>query len=98
MEDNLYPRSSAYLPSKPDDRKVAEAQEKDQTLAALPIIRDVIARLDERIAFYDSRKSIPLDVRTDPMKHLIASNSNDQTAANLETEKNYLEDLVKQHA
>lgn len=93
--DNLYPNTgdTYYKPEMPADRKDEESEEKAKALAGMPLINDLIARFDKRIAFYDSLESIPSDVSTHPEEHLRAVLANQMAKENLRAEKEYLEGL-----
>lgn len=99
MEDDLYPNDSSYFVSRePKDQNIARKKEKANVLEALPIIKEILERLTERIAFYENVRSIPDEVRLDPNAFLIMHNSNTLIAENLSNEKEYLEALLEEHA
>jgi len=94
MDDNLYPRSSASLLAPPSEQTLEKEKEANQVQANAPVIRDIITRLDERIAFYSSIDSVPADSITNPdtFMHVVASNK--LTRDNLQAEKDFLEELL----
>lgn len=95
MDDNLYPTSGAYQLTEPEDQVKARNEEKSDVFQAYPVIKDVIARLDERIAFYASVDSIPEEATTDPaaFMHIVAANR--IVRDNLVSEKTELERLIQ---
>jgi hypothetical protein len=95
QDEDLYPNDSSYfLPREPADQVRARSKEKAKALQGLAVLRDMIKRFDERIAFYESVSSIPNEVRDDPQKFLIMHNSNTMSADNLRQEKEYIESLL----
>jgi hypothetical protein len=95
QDENLYPNDGGtyYKPELPEDRKDEESEEKAKALAGMPMITDLIAHFEARIAFYDSLESIPSDVSTQPEEHLRTVLANQMTKENLVSEKEYLEGL-----
>lgn len=98
-EDNVYPNDSSYFMSRePRDQVLGRKKEKAQTLEALPILQDLLKRLDEKITYYEANSSIPDDVRTDPQKFLIVHNSYTIAAEHLKDMKEYLQGLIDTNA
>lgn len=99
--DDLYPNDGANLggvPKEPPEQDVERKKEKAQTLEALPILKAIVERLEERIAFYQSVDSIPASVKSEPVKFMNMHNSNELTRDNLKNEKEYIQSLIDQHA
>ena len=97
-EDNLYPTSSAYMPLvKNREDVLEESKEKASVQKSLPVIKDVIKRLQERIAFYNCIDSIDSTAMTNPdeFMHIVAAHK--IVRSNLEMEKQALEELVETH-
>lgn len=98
MDDDLYPSDGEYfLPREPKDQKIARSKERAKTLEAAAILEDVVIRLTDRIAFYEANSSIPEDVRDDPQKFLIMSNSHLLAARTLTSEREYIQSLIDAH-
>lgn len=99
MDDDLYPNDGTYfLPREPKDQAIGRKKETAGTLEALPILQDLIRRLDERIAYYEKNSSVPEEVRTDPLQFLIVQNSYTLAAKTLISEKEYIEGLIDANA
>ncbi len=96
MDDNLYPNDGrAFL--EPIEQVNERNEEKAETLQALPVIKDTIARFKERIKFYEGMNGIPTEVlrKPDEFMHTVAANK--MTVENLRVEKEWLEDLVERY-
>lgn len=93
-DDNLYPTSSQFLQEPADQRK--ERKDTEAHIGEfMPLIKDIIARLNERIAFYDSVSSISDEVKTKPDEFMHVVVSNELTKNNLIIEKEFLENLIE---
>jgi hypothetical protein len=93
--DDLYPNdSAAFLLKEPPEQAREKKKEKAETLQSLSVLREVVARLDERIAFYTSIDSIPDSIKTDPEKFLIMHNSREMTRDSLREERDYIVQLI----
>lgn len=98
MEDDMYPNDGVYfLPKEPKDQVIARQKEKAETLEAIRVLEEAIARFEDKIKFYGSVDAMPVEVKTDPAKFMNMHNSNQMTRDNLVVEKEYLEDLLKRH-
>lgn len=100
VEDNLLPNegSTYYKPEQPEERKEEESAERAKVIGGMPLIDDIIAHLDERIAFYDSIESITSDVKTKPEEHLRTVLANDMTKRSLIQEKEHWTGLKDTYA
>lgn len=99
--DNLYPNDSTYLggvPKEPAEQDVERKKEKSRTLEALPILKEIIERLQLRIDFYGSVDAMPDELKTQPTKFMNRHTANELTRNNLRDEKEYLEGLLEIHA
>ena len=97
--EDLYPNDSSYfLPTEPQDQVIARRKEKASTLEAINVLKEVVQRLEDRIAFYASVDSIPAAVKAKPQQFLIVFNANQLTRDNLRSEKEYIEQLIADHA
>ena len=96
MDDDLYPNdsSSFWLPSEPKEQRIERKKENAQIIESINVMKDLVARLEKRIAFYESVHSIPAEVKADPQAFLIMHNANEQTALSLIQEKEYIESLI----
>jgi hypothetical protein len=98
-DDNLMPNDGAVFSLRePEQQSVDRKKEKAQTLEALPVLKDLLERLNERIAFYGSVDAIPDEVKTDPKQFLIVHNANELTRDNLRSEVEWINGLVEEHA
>ncbi len=86
------------IPPEPIDQAIARKSERATTLQALPELKKMISRLEERIVWYETNSNIPDDVRTDPKQFLIFHNSYTLTAQTLRSEKEYLQGLIDTNA
>lgn len=96
MDDVPY-HSTKHLLAEPPAQVQERQKEAAQVQASAPILQEIITRLDERIAFYNSIDSVSVDVATNPEKfmHVIAANR--LTRDNLMVEKTTLEELIRAH-
>jgi hypothetical protein len=56
-----------------------------------------VTRLQDKIAFYESVKSIPEEVKLDPVKFMYVVAGNAVIVEVLEAEKEYIESLLSSH-
>jgi hypothetical protein len=96
--DDVMPNDGTYFGLRVPEQQVIDRQkEKARTLEALPILKDLLDRLEERIAFYASVDSIPSEVKTDPAQFLIVHNANELVRDNLRAEKEWITGLLEEH-
>lgn len=96
--DDMYPNDSSYfLPQEPPEQVSERRKEKAKTLQNQTILRELIIRLEERIAFYGSVDAMPNEAKTDPVKFMYIHNANQLTRDNLRAEKEYIESLLDTH-
>jgi hypothetical protein len=96
--DNVMPNTGGVYQTEPPEQKEERQKEKAQTIQAMPILKEVIKRLDKRIEFYNSVDSIPDEDKKDPTRFVNMHNANELTRNNLQLEKEYIEDLIDTHA
>lgn len=89
--DNLYPRSSEYIHKRPKEQVDAEEAENTLVHKESEIIKRVVTRLSERIAFYLTIDALPDD--GDELK--IAIQANKKTVKALREEKEALELMLE---
>lgn len=95
-DDNLIPNPTHYfLPSEDQALASERQQEKGEVRDALPVIKDIIERFNDRIAFYSSVDSIPETQQIDPAQFMIAHKTNQAMTGVLRAEKEYLESLLE---
>lgn len=97
--DDVYPNDGTtfYQPEQPESQLVEQATERNRVIAGMPVLEMIIARLQERIAAYDSVDSIGSDVRAHPAVFQKAWEINRGTKANLVAELEYFTNLRDQH-
>lgn len=83
-----------YYPKEPAEQTKDRAEEKAKVLQSQTVIREQIARMDERIKFRDSIEAIDVNLREDPAMHQKKCEVNDMLKLALEEEKRLLEDLL----
>lgn len=92
MDDNLYPLDGSAFNMRVESDKQLEDKEREisETLSAIPLLKEIVDHLIEKIDFYNSINSVPDSILTSPdeFMHLIAANK--QTVNNLEVEKEYI--------
>lgn len=82
--------------AEPEEQKKERQEEQGKVQEGIRLLEDMIARYDERIAFYDSIDSIKVDIKTKPEEHLRAVLANKQTKTDLIREMEYLITLRQQ--
>lgn len=99
--DDVMPNDGTYLggvPREPAEQEVAKKKEKAKVLEGLAILKIIVARLEQKVDYFERHSNLPDEVRTDPQKFLIMSNSYTMTADNLRAEKEYIQSLLDTHA
>lgn len=99
-EDNLVPNDGgafARLLSEPEEQVEDRNKEKAETYQALPLVQDIVTRLEERIAFYDTLDSIPPENRANEKIFMRHWDANQLTRDNLRSELNWLEGLIEDY-
>lgn len=96
MDDNdMYPNDGSYfLPKEPAGQVNERKRERAKALQGQAILKEVVARLEARIEFYQSVDAIPDEVKTDPVAFMQMHNANQLTRDNLRAEKDYIESLL----
>lgn len=79
------------------DQIKARQEEKSEVLKSLELIDQIIERLEARITFYDTNKSIEVDVSTKPEEHLRAVLLAKGMSENLAQEKEWIQALRDNH-
>ncbi len=92
-EDNAYPNSGEWY-GQPPARIQEEDDEQTKLSQAKPLIRDLIARLDERIVFYGTLDSISADITLEPAKYQQIVEANRVVRDTLLQERNYIMSLI----
>ena len=97
MDDNLYPnQGAAFSPlSVPVDQRRANDEEINETFQAVPLLKEIVERLDRQIAFYNSLDAVPSESLTNPEEfmHIVAANK--LTIENLDIERSYILERVE---
>lgn len=95
MDEDLYPNDGqVFYPREPQDQVNARRSEKAKTLQGMAVLKDVVKRLETRIAFYESVDAMPDEVKADPVQFMNMHNANQMTRDNLKAEKEYIEQLI----
>lgn len=87
--------SGQLFAEEPETQVKAKNQKRDDTLSQLPLLQEVIDRLDMRIAFYDSVDSIQVDIEADPSTFQKVHAANKLTRDNLREERNFIQSRIK---
>jgi hypothetical protein len=98
MDDNLYPRNGAFRPTQPIQQQIEAQKEEAQTIAALPVLKELVERWRDRVEFFGSLDSVPDEVLADTelFMHTVAGNK--VAKLNLQAELDFIEELIEQHA
>lgn len=98
--DDMYPNDGEYfaIPAEPMEQQRDRAEEKSKVNANKKPIEEIIARLNDRIEYYNTIDSISTDVMTKPEEFMRQWEVNKQTQVNLIMEKEYWEGLLKTHS
>lgn len=95
MDDDVMPNDGSYFSFRePVEQVVERKKERAKTLEYINTLQEIIDRLNERISFYESVKSIPDEVKLNPEELIRVLNANALTAENLTNEKVHLESLI----
>jgi hypothetical protein len=99
QEDDVMPNDGTYFGiQEPEAQSIGRKKEKAETLQALPILKDLLERMQKRVDFYGSVDAIPDEVKTEPDKFLITHNANELTRDNLRSEIEWISGLLEEHA
>lgn len=96
--DDVYPLDGSHFLQEPEEQTIARKKHKAQTLEALPILKELVERLDERVKFYEKTTSISAEAREDQEKFFIWHNTHSLMADTLKSEKEYIESLMEDYA
>lgn len=97
--DDLYPNDGEFLggvPVEPQDQRLERKAERAKTLEALPELKKMVKRLQDRIDFYEKTTSIPVDANTE--EFMISHKVYSLMAQTLRSEKEHLEGLITANA
>ena len=98
MDDDLMPNDGTfYFPREPQDQVIARKKEKAQILESLSVLQELLARWNEKIAFYESVKSIPEEVKLDPKKFMVTIDAHSVIVEIFEAEREYIESLISSY-
>lgn len=98
LEGNMYPTDGAMYAQIPEDQV---KEERDKTIGVIsfaPLLKEICEHLAERVSFYQSVRSIPDDVLTNPEEFMHVVAANKLTAENLEKEKEKIEILMSEYS
>ena len=95
MSDDVYP--NYYLPTEPLEQTIERKKERALALEGMDFLKEMVVRLEERIAYYEGVSSIPDEVRVEPDKFIIIHNTHTMLSKVLRSEKEYLEDIISQY-
>jgi len=95
--DNVYMNSTeSFSPfSEPKAQKEARTRTVEETLEAVPLLKEVAKHLDDQIAFYSSVDSITVDIDKDPATFQKVHAANKLTRDNLAREKEFIISRIK---
>ena len=95
MEDNLMPGDNTYAPLRePVEQEIERKKEKADTLQALPILEDLLNRIEDKVKFYQDVRNIDDGIRLDPKTFLIAHNTNAGLAHGWQQELNWIQEII----
>lgn len=86
-----------YQPFDDTEKKREQSKERAEVITHLSVLEEIIARFDERIAFYDSLNSIEDDVVADQVLLAQTVHANKLTAQNLTAERDAIKTLINDH-
>ena len=98
MDDLYMNDGSYYQPEEPAMQILERQEERSKATAAVPLLKDLVKRFDERIAFYDSVESIDVTMLADEKRFMRQWEANKLTKDNLILERDYLRDLLDRYA
>lgn len=97
MDTDFIPKGSMstyYQPFSNKEQKRKSKEEQVETEKNLDILQQILARLDERIALYQSLESIPEDTITKPELLAQTIHANKMTVENLKQERGVISDII----
>ena len=97
--DNMYPSNNiSAMMREPSNQAKEREQRIHDTLMAIPLLSETVARLDEKIAFYTSVDAIDDALLTNPDAFMHAVAANKITVSNLMTERDYIMSRIEEAA
>lgn len=97
-EDDMMPNDGTYFfPREPKDQVLSRKKEKAQTLEGLTVIQDLLKRWSEKIAYYESIRAIPEEVKLNETQFMHTVAGHAVVLEILETEKEYIEELISNY-
>ena len=98
VSDDLYPSDGSYFNfSEPPEQTIARKKKKAQTLEALPVLKELLERLDKQVAFLSSVDAMPDECKLDPEKFMNFHNASQIARDILRAEKEYIEGLISDY-
>lgn len=98
QEDNVHRKSTDFfLAGEPDEQREERQAEERVVLNSLPVIKEVIERLEADITFYSTNEGVSDDVLTNPAEFMHTVAGNKKAVASLKREVTILKSLVGEH-
>ena len=95
--DNVYPNSTEYFFGKePEEQKKARTRSVEDTLAGIPLLKEVVAHVQDEIARLESLNSIQSDITSDPAVYQREAELNRAVASELRSQLVFIESRVKE--
>jgi hypothetical protein len=94
MGSDMMPNEGTYFHvTEPEEQKQEENAERAKAQQGMEMLEELIARMENRITFYDSTKCIQVDIDTNLSRFKEAYQAAQMTKQNLIQEKEYMEGL-----
>lgn len=94
--DNLYPTNGEYFTvHEPKEQVIERKKEKAAVLEAKKLAEKMLARWEEKVAFYDAVSSIKVDINTAPEDFLKAWLHAQEVKQTYEEELNWLREEIE---
>ena len=98
QSDDLYPNDGSYYSlNEPEAQTTARKKKKAQTLEALPILKELLGRLDKQVEFLGSVDVMPDELKAKPVEFLNMHNAHQIARDILRAEKEYIEGLISDY-
>lgn len=96
--DDLLVNDSPYFGlNEPTEQVIERKKKRAQTLEAQPVLKEILTRLNDRVAFLSSVDAMPDEMRTDKEKFMTAHNAHTIARDILRAEAEYIEGLINDY-
>ena len=95
QQDDVLPNDSPYFGlNEPVEQVIERKKKRAQTLEAQPVLKEILSRLNDKVALLGSVDAMPDELRTDEKKFMTAHNGHTIARDILRAEAEYIQGLI----